>query len=166
MCVFSNAYSPRQGQTTHWGQNFYDNRKTFSLCPYVASFKMISLKSDFVHIFFLIILYMYIALRQGQTNPWVQNFDVNRLLLPLRPFVAKQKNLFEFRFYTHFFMFFFFTCIYSPGAGADNPLWTKFWCQQKGLVTLPICCKFGYGEEDFWRDVTIYGRDGHLGHVT
>ena len=29
-----------------------------------------------------------------------------------------------------------------PGAGADNPLWTKFWCQQKGLVTLPICCKF------------------------
>ena len=108
---------------------------------------------------------MYIALRQGQTNPWVQNFDVNRNLLPLRPFVAKQKNLFEFRFYTHFFMF-FFTCIYSPGEGADNPLWTKFWCQQKGLVTLPICCKFGYGEEDFWRDVTIYGRDGHLGHVT
>ena len=36
----------------------------------------------------------------------------------------------------------FSTCIYSPGAGADNPLWTKFWCQQKGPVTLPIWCKF------------------------
>ena len=36
----------------------------------------------------------------------------------------------------------FSTCIYSPGAGADNNLWTKFWCQQNGLVTLPICCLF------------------------
>ena len=48
---FSHVYSPRQGQTNHWGQKFYDNRKAFSLCPIVASFKMISLKSDFIHIF-------------------------------------------------------------------------------------------------------------------
>ena len=25
---------------------------------------------------------------------------------------------------------------------------------------------FGSGEEDFWRVFTIYGRGGHLGHVT
>ena len=43
--------APRQGQTTHWGQKFYDNRRAFSLCPYVASFKMISSKSDFIYIF-------------------------------------------------------------------------------------------------------------------
>ena len=30
----------------------------------------------------------------------------------------------------------------SPGAGADNPQGTKFLCQQKGLITLPIWCKF------------------------
>ena len=36
----------------------------------------------------------------------------------------------------------FFRMYISPGAGADNPLWTKSWCQQKSLVTLPICCKF------------------------
>ena len=48
---FSHVYSPKQGQTSHWGQKFYDNRKAFSPCPYVASFKMISLKSDFIHIF-------------------------------------------------------------------------------------------------------------------
>ena len=35
-----------------------------------------------------------------------------------------------------------FSHVYSTGAGADNPLWTKFCCQQKGSVTLPICCKF------------------------
>ena len=40
-----------QGQTTHWGLKFYDNRKAFALCPYVANFKMISSKSDFIHIF-------------------------------------------------------------------------------------------------------------------
>ena len=51
LCVFSHVYSPRQGQTTHWGQKFYDNRKAFSLRPYVASFKMISSKSDFIHNF-------------------------------------------------------------------------------------------------------------------
>ena len=48
---FSHVYSPRQGQTTHWGQKIYDNRKAFSLCPNVASFKMISSKSDFILIF-------------------------------------------------------------------------------------------------------------------
>ena len=51
MCFFSHVYSPSQEQTTHWGQKFYDNRKAFSLCPYVASFKLISSKSDFIHIF-------------------------------------------------------------------------------------------------------------------
>ena len=37
-----------------------------------------------LYTFFLIILYTYIAFRQGQTNPWDQNFDVNRKLLPIR----------------------------------------------------------------------------------
>ena len=53
-----------QGQTTHWGQNFYVNRKALSLCPLVASFKKIPLNSDFIHIFythFFMLLYMYIA---------------------------------------------------------------------------------------------------------
>ena len=47
MCLFfSHVYSPRQRQTTHWGHKFYDNRKAFSLCPLVASYKMIFSKSD------------------------------------------------------------------------------------------------------------------------
>ena len=33
-------------------KKFYDNRNAFSLCQYVfSSFKMISSKSDFIHIF-------------------------------------------------------------------------------------------------------------------
>ena len=40
-----------QGQTTLCGQNSDVNRKALSLCPFVASLKKISLKSDFIHIF-------------------------------------------------------------------------------------------------------------------
>ena len=48
-----------QGQTTLCGQNPDVNRKALSLCSFVASFKKISLKSDFIHNFMF--LYMYIA---------------------------------------------------------------------------------------------------------
>ena len=35
-----------------------------------------------------------------------------------------------------------FIHVYSPRAGADSPQGTKFWCQQNGLITLSIYCKF------------------------
>ena len=91
MCI-----APGPGQTTPWGQNFDDNRKAFSLCPYVASFKMIFSKSDFIHIF----------------NDFIY--------------------------------------VYSPGARAENPLGTNFWCQQKALITSTICCKFQTNLFEFW----------------
>ena len=45
----------------------------------------VSLKSDFIQ-FFSLFLYMYIAPRQGQTDPWGQSFDVTRNV---------KKNVFE-----------------------------------------------------------------------
>ena len=49
--MFFHVYiAPGQGQTTLCGQNSV-NRKAFSLCPFVVSFKTKSLKSDFIHIF-------------------------------------------------------------------------------------------------------------------
>ena len=44
--------APGQGQTAPRGQNFDVNRKALSLYPFVASFKEISLKSDFIHFFY------------------------------------------------------------------------------------------------------------------
>ena len=44
-----------QGQTASRGQNLDVNRKALSLYPFVASFKEISLKSDFIHFFFFMI---------------------------------------------------------------------------------------------------------------
>ena len=121
------VYSPRQGQTIHWRQNVDDNRKALSLCPYVASFKMISSKSDLYT--FLMILYMFIAPGQGQKTPWGQTFDVNRKPLSLRPFVASFKqNPFKFWFYTHFLMF--FNMYIAPGQQqttlcGQNPMSTE-----------------------------------------
>ena len=43
--------APGQGQIAPRGQNFDVNRKALSLYPFVASFKEISLKSDFIHFF-------------------------------------------------------------------------------------------------------------------
>ena len=43
--------APGQGQKTPWGQTFDVNRKPLSFRPFVASFKQISLNSDFIHIF-------------------------------------------------------------------------------------------------------------------
>ena len=60
--------APGQGLTTPTGRNFYVNRNILSLWSFVASFKKISLKSDFMQFFFMI-LYMYIAPGQGQTAP-------------------------------------------------------------------------------------------------
>ena len=89
-----------QGLTTLWGQNFDVNRNILSLQSFVASFKNISLKSDLINFFTLfymhmyiaptlfMILYMFIALGQGQTAPRGQSFDVNRNVLSLHSFVV------------------------------------------------------------------------------
>ena len=63
---------------------------------------------------------MYIAPGQGQTNPWGQNFDVNRKALSLCPFVARFKKISLKSDFIHILPVFIH--VYSPGAGADNPL--------------------------------------------
>ena len=84
------VYSPRAGTDNPLGTNADVNRKPLSLCPFVVSFKTISLKYDLN--IFQMILYMYIAPGQEQTTPWGHNFDVNRNSLSLCPFVASLKK--------------------------------------------------------------------------
>ena len=141
------VYSPGQGQTIHWGQNFDDNRKAFSLCPYVASFKMISSKSDFIYIFHDFI-HAY-SPGAGVDKPlgtqfWCQQEHLITSVI----WCMFQKNLFEAWFYTIFFHDFIH--VYSPGAGADSRQGTKFWCQQRCLVTSFICCKFQKNVFEVW----------------
>ena len=53
--------------------------------------KKISLKSDFIQFFFMI-LCMYIAPEQWQRTPRGQSFDTNRTVLSLHSFVASLKK--------------------------------------------------------------------------
>ena len=102
----------------------------------------------FYTIFFMI-LYMYIAPRQGLTTPWGRIFYVNRNILSFWSFVASFKNNSLKSDFIEFFSW-FNTCIYPQGRGAYSPQGTKFWCQQKCLVTSFICCKFQKNIFEVW----------------
>ena len=39
---------------------------------------------------------------------------------------------------------------HSPWAGAANPLGPKFWCQQVGLITMVMRCKFKKNLDNLW----------------
>ena len=61
------------------------------------------------------ILYMYIASEQGQTDPRGQSFDVNRNVLSLHSFVASLKKM-----SLNFDFFHDLIHVYRPGAEADS----------------------------------------------
>ena len=89
---------------------------------------------------------MYIAAGQGQTTPG----DI--ILMSTETswhfwHLLQLSNLFEVWFYTFVYDFIH---VYSPGKGADNPLWTKFWCQQENLVISVICCKLKKNLFEVW----------------
>ena len=93
LCVFffSHVYSPRQGQTIHWGQKFMTTEEPF-LFAHMLQVSKWYLRNLILYTF-LMILYMYIAPGQGQKTPWGHTFDVNRKPLPLRPFFASFKQI-------------------------------------------------------------------------
>ena len=80
-----------QGQTTPGDKLLTSTETSCHFGHLLQVLKKISLKSDFIH-FFSMILYMYIAPGQGQTTPWGRNFDVKRNILSLRSFVASFKK--------------------------------------------------------------------------
>ena len=72
--MFFHMYiGPGQGHITLCGQNPDVNTKAFSLCPFVASFKKISSKSDFILIFFYVFIHVY-SPGAGADNPLESEF--------------------------------------------------------------------------------------------
>ena len=143
---FIHVYSPGTGLTTPWERNFDINRNILSLWSFVPSFK--NLFEVWSYTIFFMILYMYIAPGEGQTAPRGQSFDVNRNVLSLNSFVASLKKMFLKSDFIQFFLRLIY--VYRPRAGADSPQGTKYWCQQKGHITLPICCKFQRNLFEVW----------------
>ena len=101
--------------------------------------KKISSTSEFIYIFswFNKCIQPHVRGRQPQgTNFWCQQ---KPLVTSVICYKFKKKSLWSLILYTFFHNFIH---VYSPAAGADNPLGTKFWCQQEHLVTSVICCMF------------------------
>ena len=125
--------APGQKQTMPWGQNFDPNRNALSLWPFFANLKK-NLFQLWYYTYFKIVLYTFIATGQGQTNPWGQNFDVNRKAL-------------SFWFYKYFLMF---SCMYmAPGQEQTTPGWQSFYVNRKPRSLWPFVASFKMVSE-FW----------------
>ena len=139
---FPHVYSPRQGQTTHWGQNFDVNRNVLSLHSFVASLKK-CLWSLIFYRFFMCFYHMYIAPGRGS-----QPIGDKKFMTTERPYVAIFKMISSKSDFIHIFNGFIH--VYSPGARVENILGTNLWCQQKALITATISCKFQINVFEFW----------------
>ena len=81
---------------------------------------------DFIHVY---------SLWQGLTRFWCQQEHFVTSVICCK---FLKKTLWSLILYIFFHDFLH---VYSPRAGTDSPQMTKFWCQQKRLVTSFICCK-------------------------
>ena len=149
-----------QGHTAPRGQSFDVNRNVLSLRSFVASFKKKNIfKSLILYKFFNDLIHAY-SPRPGQTDPQGTKIRCQQKRL-VTSFIC---CLFQKKCLWSLILYFFLNDlihVYRPGAGADSPQWTKFWCQQKGLITLPICCKF----QKSLRSLILYNFFHDLIHV-
>ena len=159
-----------QGQTTK-GDKILMSTETPCHFGHLLQVLKKKLFKVWIYTFSFVILYMYIAPGQRVTTPWRRNFNVNRNILSLRSFV---ESLNEISLKSDFITFSpYFMHVYSRRSGAYNPRGqnfdvnrnllslcsfptsfkkqgTKFLYQQKGLITLPICCKFQRNLFEVW----------------
>ena len=139
--------APGQGLTTPSGWNFDVNRNILSLRSFIASFKIISLKSDFIHFFFRDFIHVY-SPGLGQTAPRGQSLISTEMSCHFIHLLQVSKKCLWSLILNNFFHDLIH--VYSPGAGIDSPQGTKLRCQQKGLINLPICWKFQRNLFEVW----------------
>ena len=103
---FIHVYSPGAGADNPLGTKFWCQQEHLVTSVICCKFQ----KNVWFYTIFFMILYMYIALEQGQTAPRGQSFDVNRKALSLYPFVASFKEMSLKSDFIPFFSW-FYTCI-------------------------------------------------------
>ena len=126
--------APGQGKTTPWGQMLMSAES-----PYHFVHLMQAVKQS-LHVFFFHFFQMYIAPGRSRQIP-----GVKILMSTERPYhfdhllQVLKKSLWTLILYTFFNVF---SRVNNTWAGADSALGSKVWSQQKGFITLTICCKF------------------------
>ena len=99
---FIHVYSPGSGADSPQETKFGCQQKCLVTSFICCKFQKKSLKSDFIH-FFMFNTYNYIAPGQGQTATRGQNFDINRKVISLYPFVESFKEISLKTDFTQFF---------------------------------------------------------------
>ena len=126
LTFFPHVYSPGAGQTTPGWQNSDVNRKALSLCPFVASFQKNIFEVWFYTYSYLCpFLYMYIAPGQRQTTLCGQNSDMSTERHYHYAYLLQVSKKYLWSLILYIFMPVFIH-VYSPGAGADNPLGSEY----------------------------------------
>ena len=97
-------------------------------------------KKNLVNLWLYTHLFMFNSCRSGAYNPRGHNFMSTETSCHFGHLLQISKQSLWSLILYNFFQDFIH--VYSPGAGADNPLDTKLLCEQEHLVTLVICCKF------------------------
>ena len=140
LMILYKYYSPGARAENPLGTNFWCQQKALITSTICCKFQTYLFEFWF-YIHFLMFFHIYIAPGQGQTTLCGQNPDVNRKALSFLPICCKfpKKYLWSLILYIIFHVFIH---VYSPGAGADNPLVWEFLYKHKRFVTLVICCKF------------------------
>ena len=142
------AYSRGAGADNPLGTKFWCQQEHLVTSVICCKFQKNLLEVWFHTFFFFMILYIYIAQGQGQTAHRGQSFESTEMSCH---FIHLLQVLNEYLWSLTLYNFFHdLIHVYSPGAGADSPKGTKFWCQHKGLITLPICCKFQRNLFEVW----------------
>ena len=118
--------APGQGLTTPWRRNFNVNRNILSLRSFVASFKNISLKSDFTP-FFHDFIHVY-SRRSGADNHMGQIF----VTLPIC-YKFQKKSLWSLILYIFFFMILYMYI--APGQGLTTP-WGRNFNVNRNILSL------------------------------
>ena len=130
--VLYHVYSHRSGVDNPRGHNFCQQKPHY-FGHLLQVLKKISLKSDFKHFFYD---FIYTCIK-----PWGRAWQPhgNEILMSSGTschfghlLLVSKKSLWSLILYDFFHDFIH---VYSPRAGTDSPQGTKFWCQQKCLVT-------------------------------
>ena len=142
---FIHVYSPGPGADNLWG--FWCQQEHLVTLVICGKFQKNLLEVWFYTNFFMI-LYMNIAPGRGQSAPkWQILISTERPYHFTHLLQVSKKSLWSLILYNFFHDLIH---VYNPGAGADSPQGTKFWCQQKCLVISFICCKFQNNVSEVW----------------
>ena len=134
--------------TTPRGRNCYVNRNIVLLWSFVARFKKNLFEVWFYAFFFHDFIHVYSPGAGADSPPGdiiLMSTEMSCHFIHLMQVL--KKSLWSLILYN---LFYDLIHVYSPEAGADSPQGPTFGCQQKGIITLPICCKFQRNLFEVW----------------